>query len=179
MTGKMNVSYKFRKYRDKKSFQSWNSQSRDFQNLLTKYQKSTKNIDSYIKLVASREYVSYITNTHDLHDTSVKPSLAMNYFDELQKYLYKNSEKLTTHSLSKDKNAKNEAAFNKFKLDHIDDPKFKNKFVAFVHGSFQDSDDAPNTLIQNMYDKFGNVPMYVDKITNSKKIIRLRTPRFV
>lgn len=76
------------------------------------------------------------------------------------------------------KNRKNVIAFNKFKAEHMDDPEFKDRFVAFVHGEFQAVGDKEVALIEQMYDRFGNVPMCVDVMNDRQKIVYLRTPRF-
>ena len=59
------------------------------------------------------------------------------------------------------KNAINENAYRDFVSDNSDSPEFKGKFVAFVHGKLQGSDRSQMDLISRMYDKFGNVYMYV------------------
>lgn len=76
-------------------------------------------------------------------------------------------------------NTKNEDAFKKFKTEHINDPEFKDRFVAFVKGEFQDVGDDELKLIEAMDEKFGDVEMFVDTISKDKKIERLRTPRFI
>ena len=99
-------------------------------------------------------------------------------------HIFENSEiwkkaKVHTRSVyTSTKNMENKIAFNKFKAGHIDDPEFKDKFVAFVNGEFQSVGDRKETLVESMYDRFGNVPMYVSVISNCKRVVRLRTPRF-
>ena len=80
--------------------------------------------------------------------------------------------------LTSNENIENKNAFTDFVQTNLDNPKFKNKFVAFVNGIFQDVGDKRNALIEKMYDKFGNVDMYVDKITAQKKVILIDTPEF-
>ena len=75
-------------------------------------------------------------------------------------------------------NIENKNSFNDFVNTNLNNPQFKNKFVAFVDGKFQDSGDKRNALIDKMYDKFGNVDMYVDKVTDQKKVILIDTPEF-
>ncbi len=75
-------------------------------------------------------------------------------------------------------NIENKKAFDDFVKIHLNDLEYKNKFVAFVNGEFQSIGDKRNALIEKMYDEFGNVPMYVDKITDQKQIILIDTPEF-
>ncbi len=75
-------------------------------------------------------------------------------------------------------NIENKNAFEDFVKTNLNNPKFKNKIVAFVHRKFQDVGDKRNALIEKMYDQFGNVNMYVDKVTDQKKVILIDTPEF-
>ena len=69
----------------------------------------------------------------------------------------------------------NKIAFYDFKENNLENPRFKDKFVAFVNGKFQDVGDKENALIGKMYDKFGSVPMYVGKITDKKEFVFIAT----
>ena len=79
---------------------------------------------------------------------------------------------------SDDENEENENAFNDFLKDHLDDPKYKNKFVAFVNGRFQDTGDTESALVNKMYEQFGDVYMYVGKITDQVETFLIDTPEF-
>ena len=86
---------------------------------------------------------------------------------------------ISTHqNLTSNENTKNKNAFDDFIKTNLDNPKFKNKFVAFVNGKFQDIGDKRNALIEKMYNEFGNVDMYVDKVTDQRKVILIDTPKF-
>ena len=63
-----------------------------------------------------------------------------------------------------DLNYDNRKAFEAFVGKHAKDPEFKDKYVAFVHGKHEGSDESMHSLIRRMYDKFGNVEMYVDSV---------------
>ena len=63
-----------------------------------------------------------------------------------------------------DLNYDNRKAFEAFVVKHAKDPEFKDKYVAFVHGKYEGSDESMHSLICRMYDKFGNVAMYVDSV---------------
>ena len=77
------------------------------------------------------------------------------------------------------KNTNDEDAFKTFKAEYINDPKFRDKFVAFVNGKFQDIGDDELELIEAMNDKFGDVEMFVGMISKHENIERLHTPRFI
>ena len=72
----------------------------------------------------------------------------------------------------------NENVFNDFLKNHLDDPKYKNKFVVFVNGKLQDTGNVRSALAKKMYDQFGNVNMYVGKITDRIETVRISTPEF-
>lgn len=63
-----------------------------------------------------------------------------------------------------DPNRANRKAFRAFARLHAGDARFKDKYVAFVHGKYEGSGPAMIPLVHRMYDKFGNVPMHVDTI---------------
>ena len=75
-------------------------------------------------------------------------------------------------------NEKNEIAFSGFKAKHKNNPEFKDKFVVFVHGELQGVGNEELALVDNTYEKFGNVPMFVGRITDRKKAITIPSPRF-
>lgn len=63
------------------------------------------------------------------------------------------------------KNAGNEDGFNRFVYEHRNDPAFKGKFVAFVHGKYQGCGASENALMRDMLKKFGYVNMFVGPVT--------------
>ena len=69
---------------------------------------------------------------------------------------------------------KSRKAFDKFVNENADKPEFKGKFVVFVHGKYEAIGDDRNDLIENVYDKYGNVPMYASEITKERRIIHIR-----
>lgn len=84
-------------------------------------------------------------------------------------------ENLVPDSEANDENIKNKKAFSHFVKAHLDDCRFKNKFVAFVDGEFQGVGDAENELIEKIYVDFGNVDMYVGRVSNHRKTILIDT----
>ena len=77
-----------------------------------------------------------------------------------------------------DENMPNEIAFKSFVKDNLNNSEFKNRFVVFVHGEFQGVSDDKGELVKKMYDKFGNVVMYVGRVTDKKNIVLLDTLDF-
>ena len=72
----------------------------------------------------------------------------------------------------------NKGAFDDFVKRNLDNPRFRNKFVAFVDGRYQGVESKENVLIMQMYDRFGNVHMYVGKVTDQEEIVLIDTPEF-
>lgn len=67
------------------------------------------------------------------------------------------------HAISDSTHA-NIKAYEAFVRQHAEDAEFKDKYVAFVHGKYGGSDTSEIALVCRMYDRFGNVEMYVDKL---------------
>ena len=65
---------------------------------------------------------------------------------------------------------KSEKAFKKFVRKYANNKDFKDKYVGFYDGEFVAIMDWEGTIVKHIYDKFGNVPCYVGKITNEKRI---------
>jgi hypothetical protein len=68
---------------------------------------------------------------------------------------------------------KNKTAYINFVKKHVNDPKYKGRFVAFVDGKLQGVDDKERVLAKKVYDKCGYVDMYVGKVTTQKTIINM------
>lgn len=66
-------------------------------------------------------------------------------------------------NMNEDDNAANRRAYWDFVASNSTNPEFEGKFVAFVHGNLEGDDRSRSTLISRMYDKFGNVHMYVGR----------------
>ena len=69
-----------------------------------------------------------------------------------------------------DRNSDNEDAYRAFVSRNSTNPEFKGEFVAFVHGKFQGQDRSRLDRIYRMYDKFGNVPMYVGRSSGAMDV---------
>lgn len=70
----------------------------------------------------------------------------------------------------------NEESFEQFLRENINNPQYKDKFVAFVNGTFQDVGEAENKLVAKMHEKFGNVEMFIGKITLETDSHAIDTP---
>ncbi len=117
-------------------------------------------------------------NLHDLNSWTGdnKKSIC---FCEFFKIFDNDLKTIRTYSHSKnDENTINKKAFEDFVKINLNNSEYKNHFVAFVNGKFQGVGDKRNALIGKMYDKFGNVDMYVDKVTDEKEIVIIDTPEF-
>ncbi len=118
-------------------------------------------------------------NLHDLHIWIEEDSRQnLNCFYDFAKERNELQNISTSNEPTDNENIKNKNAFEDFVKTNLENPQFKNKFVAFVDGEFQNSGDKRNALIEKMYDKFGNVDMYVDKVTDQKKVVLIDTPEF-
>ncbi len=65
----------------------------------------------------------------------------------------------------------NKTAFEKFLKENINNPKYRNKYVGFVNGNIEDYvSSSEGDLIRKIYNKYGNVEMYVGKISEIQDI---------
>ena len=78
---------------------------------------------------------------------------------------------VTKYELERAKNAVNKKAYLDFVAKNSSNPEFEGKFVAFVHGKFEGSDRSQRDLVYRMYDKFGNVPMYVSRASGVVDVV--------
>lgn len=70
----------------------------------------------------------------------------------------------------------NQTEFDRFLIVNFDNPKYKDRYVVFVNGVFQGVDDVENKLVKKIHEEFGNVEMYVGKITLESDIHIIDTP---
>jgi len=77
--------------------------------------------------------------------------------------------------MADDGNAENRRAFEGFLRAHLEDPEFRDRFVAFVHGKFQGAADAEGELIRRIYGTFGNVEMYVGRVSGRRTTVMVDT----
>ena len=62
----------------------------------------------------------------------------------------------------------NAKAYNEFLDENIGNPKFHTKYVSFIGGVFQGSDESKDNLEKSMVAKFGEVEMLLGKVERRK-----------
>ena len=72
--------------------------------------------------------------------------------------------------------ADNKAAFKKFVKNNLHNPEFSNKYVIFAYGDFQDVGNDEFELVDKIYKKFGNIDMYVGRVSQKIQIERIESP---
>ena len=77
----------------------------------------------------------------------------------------------TRHELELAENAVNKKAYWDFVAQNSTNPEFEGRLVAFVHGKLQGSDSSRPDLVRSMYDKFGNVCMYVGRSSGVEDVL--------
>lgn len=70
----------------------------------------------------------------------------------------------------------NETAFEQFKERNLNNPKYTGKYVAFVNGKLEGMDEIENRLVKKIYNKFGNVEMFVGKVVLESESHIIDTP---
>lgn len=83
---------------------------------------------------------------------------------------------MTKIELELAKNEVNSKAYWDFVAQNSSNPEFEGKFVAFVHGKFEGSDRSRSDLVHRMYDRFGNVYMYVGRSSGVEDVLTV-TPQ--
>jgi hypothetical protein len=56
----------------------------------------------------------------------------------------------------------------------MQDPNYNGKYVAILQGAIVGCDEEKEKLAENVYTKYGYVPIYIDKVAPSEK--RLEIP---
>ncbi len=105
----------------------------------------------------------------------IKDNFFCTYADYFVNFLKSNSLK----DIANNKNSKNKRAFEDFIQTHLQNPEYVGKYVVFVDGHFQKHGIDKIALVKEMYDKFGNIEMYIAKISSPKTTIVIDTPEFV
>lgn len=63
---------------------------------------------------------------------------------------------------------KNRNAYDIFVNEHLHDPKFQEKYVVFVNEQLKDVADDEVELVKRIHEKYGNIDMYVGKVSLEK-----------
>jgi len=71
---------------------------------------------------------------------------------------------------------KEEEAFERLKLKCLSDERYRGKFIAVLGGKIVDSDEDDRKLAKRVYDSHGYRPIYIGKVTETKRIVELPSP---
>lgn len=66
-------------------------------------------------------------------------------------------------------------SFNKFKNYCLRNNWLEGKYAIFVHGKLEAIGDYHSYLVKQMYEKYGNITMYVGEITKIKRVCLIET----
>jgi len=67
-------------------------------------------------------------------------------------------------------------AFLKLKDKLVHDPDYNGKYVAVFHGVVVACDEDKKRLAENVYGKYGYVPLYVDKVAHTERHVEVPSP---
>jgi hypothetical protein len=67
-------------------------------------------------------------------------------------------------------------AFLKIKGKLIKDPQYCGKYVAIFKGAIVGCDDDKGRLAENVYKKYGYVPIYIDKVAPGERVAEAPSP---
>jgi len=67
-------------------------------------------------------------------------------------------------------------AFSRLIVDVLRNPKYFDKYIAVVNTAIQGSDSNKEKLAKRIYQKFGYRPIYIGKVTRTKRTIELSSP---
>ena len=70
----------------------------------------------------------------------------------------------------------NETAFEQFRNMNLHNPEYAGKYVGFVNGSFKDADESESKLVERIYSNYGNVEMFVGKVSSKLQEDIVDTP---
>lgn len=74
-------------------------------------------------------------------------------------------------------NNENQQAYDLFVKDNHDNVTLQEKYVVFVNGKFEKIGNNYKELVKKMYEKHGNVEMYVGRVSGKKDIAIISSPR--
>jgi hypothetical protein len=67
-------------------------------------------------------------------------------------------------------------AFLKIRDKLMQDPNYNGKYVAILQGAIVGCDEEKEKLAENVYTKYGYVPIYIDKVAPSEKRLEIPSP---
>jgi len=69
-----------------------------------------------------------------------------------------------------------EKSFERLKRKCLSDERYKGKFIAVLGGKIVDVDDDDCRLAKRVYDRFGYRPVYIGKVTETRRIVEIPSP---
>jgi len=67
-------------------------------------------------------------------------------------------------------------AFLKIRDELIADPSYKGKYVAVLQGAIVGCDEEKGRLAKNVYEKYGYIPIYIDKVVTDRRLVEVPSP---
>ena len=74
-------------------------------------------------------------------------------------------------------NNENRQAYDLYVKNNSSNLKVQEKYVVFINGKFEEIGNSQIELVKKMYEKHGNVEMYVGKISGKKDISIIKSPK--
>jgi len=68
---------------------------------------------------------------------------------------------------------KDKKVFGQLKAQFLKEGKYVDQYIAIVHEKLEGVGDDNAKLVREMYDKFGYIPLYVGKVTEIERFIKL------
>ena len=75
-------------------------------------------------------------------------------------------------------NNENQQAYDLYVKNNSGNLKVQEKYVVFVNGKFEEIGNSKIELVTKMYEKHGNVEMYVGKVSGKKDIVIIESPEY-
>lgn len=69
--------------------------------------------------------------------------------------------------------------FHKLKKELINDESYRGKFIAVYKERLLDCDEDNAKLAKRVYDEYGYLPIYIDKIQEKLVVVKMRSPRLL
>ncbi|MGC8912104.1 MAG: hypothetical protein ACP5K8_08510 [Nitrososphaeria archaeon] len=67
-------------------------------------------------------------------------------------------------------------AFLKIRDKLIHDPNYSGKYIAVFRGAVVGCDDDKGRLAETVYRKYGYIPIYIDKVASSERLVEVPSP---
>ena len=69
-----------------------------------------------------------------------------------------------------------ESSFERLRRKSLSDERFKGKFIAVLDGKLVGCDEDDSKLAKRIYDTYGYRPIYIDKVTETRRTIEFPSP---